>query len=325
MSKLSLGLAVVLVSCLAGCAAEPAKDAASSSEDVVGVTDLGELEAAVGLEPGDGGTDEMLHAGACYRALVARSSEVEYEFRRYGNGASYFAKEGSGVNSGAHRPVVCVDRFEGRLPAHSLSGVVLDAILRYDLGRLQRIETLGTDGGRARSLWSFERGTMMKEALTEEESQDTVRRRPFELDVSRAPSVSGRLLSLNVSEVALSNHYTPDVKVGTLRIGGPAAFVAYRYAHRKGEDTGVFTMDDDVGRFQKKAKQFGDAGMRANVLELGRGQLTDGSDTSTTGTRDERITFRATGASNTQAPLAECTRVVDLDGGVFPEFKCTGI
>lgn len=314
----SVGLAVVLVAAanLVGCAAEPARDAASSNDDdVVGATESLAIEKAVGLEPGDGGDDDKLHAGACYQALVEWGSTLAYGFRRYGNGAAYFVKEGT------DHSVVCVDRFEGKLKAHSLSGVVLDAVLRYDLGRLQKMDDVDIDGTKY-PRWTFERGNVVQQTLPGDEPAESVRRAPFESFVSKAASISGRLVEINVDGVSVLRKGT--TKTSAARIDGLAAFVAYRYAHRKGEDRGVATTDDTVGRFSKKAKLSTDPHTMENLLELQKGQLGHVYDLSGGGgMRKETITFRASASS--QTPLAECTRVVDLPNERFPEFKCTGI
>ena len=314
-----IGLAVMLVSCLVGCAVEPTKDAAANDEDdVTGASDSRAIEKAVGLEPGDGGTDEKLHAGACYQALVAWHHALAFDYRRYGNGAAYFVKEGS------DHSVVCVDRFEGTFKAHSLSGVVLDAVLRYDLGRMQKMDQVDIDGSKY-ARWSFERGNVVLDELPGDEPANSVRRTPFESHVSQAASISGRLVEINVNGVTVSNPVKGTTKTAALRIDGVAAFVAYRYAHRKGEDRGVETMDDSVGRFSMKAKQSSDPRSMENVFDLQKGELTHVYDLSGgEGKRQETVTFRAAGGSS-KAPLAECTRVVDLVYEKYPEFKCTGL
>lgn len=324
MIQRALGASILGMVLVTGCSAEEsAADDATASDDVVGLEDLGKLEQTLGLERGETAiTDGALRAGACFRALI--ENRDGHEFRRYTNGAAYFAKKGWSVNSGDSRPVVCVDLFQGESEMRSLSGVVLDAIFRYDLGRITRSEILGTDSSRGRFLWAFERGEMMFEASTDDEKAITVRKRPHELDFATAPSISGRLLSLRLPAVDISYFQSPATAVEQVSVSGATAFLAYRYAHRGAEQSQVFDLaSDPVGLFSKKAKKLGDGGVRATFLTFGHGGLW-ASEEYGGNMKTERISWHAPGATSERPPLAECTR--DIVSGELPQaFACTGL
>ena len=326
-----LGLVIFVSMALGGCSAENAQatndESSSSHDEVVGVTDLGKLESAVGLAPlaqGESANVGALEAGACYRALVQSRGYPTYQYRRYKNGAAFFAEKGSGYSSGDLRPVACVDLFQGESDLRSMSGVVLDAVLRYDLGKFKGTDIAGTDGARGRFFWNFERGHLFQENLTDDERFAAVKKRAHELELDEAPSISGRLLGISIDDVKVSYHFSPNVETKSVSISGPAVFLAYRYATRKADDTGVFTIDSDsVGIFNRTAKLLGDGQVQATTLSFTHGNLSAATDTDSA-SRNEKLVFTALAATAGRAPLAECVREGQTDQAL-PPFKCTGL
>ena len=141
-------LTLVVLSSIAGCGARDAgdADADASTSDVVGVTDLAELEAAFGLRKDvkvDGQWtrgDDRLHAGPCWQERFANPGHdpSHWELRRYTNGAAFFRKLGVTPEEGDERAVRCVDydvdSGEGQVETYSLEGMSLDVAFRTKLG-----------------------------------------------------------------------------------------------------------------------------------------------------------------------------------------------
>lgn len=148
ISKISL-LSTILT--LVACAAN-SSDPASESEDVVGLTDLTQMEQEFGLVKDQKingqwtRSDEKLKAGACYNP--------DLEVRRYTKGAAFFAKKGTAPGTGDKRAVMCVD-FDGEERPISLYGFGLDLAVRAHLGAPLRYE-----GATGHVFLTFERGNM---------------------------------------------------------------------------------------------------------------------------------------------------------------------
>lgn len=143
-------LSLLLFSALAACGSHDSGDASGTdgaTSDVVGVTDLSELEAALGLEKDVkvGGQwkrgDDRLHAGACWQERFADPGQDpgQWEFRRYTSGAAFFRKLGVTAEDGDERAVHCVDYdvddLSGGLETRSLQGMSLDVAIRSKLGK----------------------------------------------------------------------------------------------------------------------------------------------------------------------------------------------
>lgn len=285
---------------LAGCSSAASSDPPSAASDIVGVDDLGTLERTFGfVKPGGAVPTADVTQGACYRALI--DGQEGFEFRRYANGAAYFAKLGAGVNSGDHRPVVCVDVLGDRYRAISLSGVALDAVFRYDLGTFQ-----GADAGMMHLNVTFERGAMrFFVGYPQDELLPRARMRPHELDFGRAQSILGDLDEIRVSDVDVFESGKGSDK-GDYRISGAAANLAFRYAWRKSEDLGIFTQPtDSTGLFSKSAV----------ILESGSHCTFQGGELLQ---EDDRLAFETRMNGPSDAPAAECER---KDDG----WTCTGL
>jgi hypothetical protein len=87
--------------------------------------------------------DDKLKAGPCYQKLMTGAAATQYEFRRYSEGAAFFKKENTGFATGSDRPLLCLDvdawyddgTQNGVNTTYEVSGIELDAVLRYRLGR----------------------------------------------------------------------------------------------------------------------------------------------------------------------------------------------
>jgi hypothetical protein len=147
----SCALALGAVSTAVGCSSPTSEPAAASSDDALtSVFDLSELEQTLNLSKDSKDPtgkwyrgDDKLKAGPCYQKLIAGTGGQDYEFRRYSEGAAFFKKQGAGFASGSDRPILCLDidawyddgSEKGVNETLEVSGIELDAVLRYRLGR----------------------------------------------------------------------------------------------------------------------------------------------------------------------------------------------
>lgn len=152
----SMAFAVGACAALAGCSAEAADDGREPEadvQDVVGITDLGLIEKTFGLKLDkkvNGAWSRDVTKGSCYAAYVTGDKPAEY--RRYANGAAFFAPNAQYVQDQGHqRPVLCVDLDEA---GFSLDGLGLDIAFRFGLGKAIGTDSaMGGEGG-----FMFERG-----------------------------------------------------------------------------------------------------------------------------------------------------------------------
>ncbi len=330
--RTTIGLAAILagLASLAGCAApsgdEPAGgDEASDSQDVVGITDLAVLERSLGLTPATAQNRGNVESGACYAALIASGPGYPvFEFRRYANGAAFWAKKGSGYNSGDQRPVLCVD-VAGPNGGVSLSGVALDAVIRYDLGKL-----VGQDSGMQKTHLVFEHGNLhfSNYDVTEQERLASVQRRPHELPFANASTIEGRLRSVDIDGVTVKAMFD-GTSTRSITMDGDVAYFIYRHAWRKGEETGRFTVADDaIGKFVKTAEVMGDGPGYAETWSFARGSVVYSKmgefPEQGPGSTVDEISFRPTNAAPGQPPAAECSRRT-IDEQPSPGYECTGL
>src|SRR4051812_44097351 len=107
-------LASILAS--VACSTGTAEPASTGDEAVTGVTDLGAVEAELALvkdvQDATGAwarSDATLRSGPCYKRTVGGPNGASYEYRRYRQGAAFFAKRGTEPMTGDKRPISCVD------------------------------------------------------------------------------------------------------------------------------------------------------------------------------------------------------------------------
>lgn len=315
-----------------GCAANPTDDDAVKAPDdeVVGIGDFAKVASALGLVNGAANAT-ALRAGDCYKALKATPSYPEFEFRAYANGAIFWTKKDSGTNSGDARPILCVDMHQGNAALRSLSGVALDAVFRYDLGKPL--------GGDKPGVVPFERGTLHFTTLPEAERFDAAKKRPHELDFAKPASISGALDKIALKSVTVSSIYQEQDEVRDFEMKGATAFLVFRYAWRKGEDRGAFSVaTDSVGNFKKTLEAFGDGPAYGETWQFEKGDAMYGmyfdegrNVTAETVSWNRRPATKPT-APPTAPPLAECTRehpyLQDVPEEKQPPptaFRCTGI
>jgi hypothetical protein len=142
-----------------GCSAK-ADDSADESEDAVtGVTDLTEMEAALGLtidsKDAEGNWSRgpaKYRGGPCYAKTRGQSNGRTYEARRYTHGAAFFKKKGTAPGTSDLRPVLCVDVDVGG-ETIAVDDFELDTVIRYRMGALLR-----RDGAAGSSYLAFDNG-----------------------------------------------------------------------------------------------------------------------------------------------------------------------
>lgn len=248
--RLSFPLLGIVVLGLAGstvaCGASPSTDSAagSSDSDITGVTDLGEMESALGLwkdtKKPDGTWsrgDDKLKAGACYKQTVGGADGASYQLRRYSNGASFFKKLGAGAASGDERPVVCVDvdvdRWYGDQHEETtvaLNDFEVDAVIRYRLGTPQ-----GSDGAAGSMYETFNGGNV---------HWSNVR--------CYGDGPEWKFDSLSPAELAHGCLSGASFPGSGNEIDGAALLTVYQFAYLKGTASNRFSADADVvGRFIK--------------------------------------------------------------------------
>lgn len=317
--NLALGLsASALVACGGGADASDSSEA--TADAIVGVTDLKNLESTLGLVLDTTTPSGTPFNGACYNALKTGATAANYEPRRYAGGSTaWFAVKGSGLDAGDQRPVVCLD-IQTPTMHTSLSGVVLDAVLRYGLGRL-RSTVNGT--------LVFDAGTV-KFRPCGVATSSVARATPIGVPVNLAPSIGGCLDAIELEGVSITSVYSPGgPTTGTLSIEGATAYAVYRYAYASSRRTQNFSVASDaVGKFLHKAESFGDGPSSGNSWHFSRadahyasswGIATGAKDSST----DETIQLTAPGAAPSSA-FASCSRNIP-DGHDAPDFQCRGL
>jgi hypothetical protein len=156
-----------------------------------------------------------------------------------------------------------------------------------------------------------------------------VKKRPHELALERAPSIGGSLQKIVLSGVKVSNMYDPAPQTRAIDLGGPTAFFAYRFAWRRAENTGRFTIAEDaLGTFRRTAESFGDGPGYADVFHFTRMNVSFGGVYEQHDDGDaflhEGMHLAPPAHPNDRAPLAECVRDV-RDGQAAPPYKCTGL
>ncbi len=325
-------LCAAMITTLGACAAPTEGDAAQAADEIVGITDIAALEAALDLRATTAqapGSETALKGGDCYKALIATGTGYPgFEFRRYQNGAAFFSQKGSGANSGDARPILCVDFHQDNLPLYSLGGVSLDAVLRLDLGKKQSVAENSATGD---SVWQFERGTMSFRGMPEGRRFDSARKRPHELRFDDAPSITGSLEKIKLKAVKVSSLYLERPELRDQEMRGELAFLLYRYAWRKAENSGNFKISTDaVGVFTHEAEIMGDGGGYAETWRFSRGNGGYGSSYDMGDDVDpklhETLSFWRGEIDwrNGRVPLAECNRDAPQEGAP-PPYACTGL
>lgn len=316
-------VAVTLASTLAAAcstAEEPAAGAAQS--DVVGAADAGSFERSFDLRGASAPlAPSVLESGACYRALAAAPDKYSVRFYSSAGGAGGITSAAAFMPVGGAQPVACLDLHAGGRFHAAFSGVALDAIARYDLGRFQS----DYDGPGAHA-FAFERGIMIIDlGSPEAEKTASLQKAPNELVPEKAMTIAGSLRSIDLLDVHVDTFYD-GVKSMELPMEGAVAATVYGYAWRRAKESGSFSMaTDPVGTFTRTGEWFGDGPGMAKTWHFTRGQAqlaVFGQELEGQGwATNERI---AVGEPHNGRTNAECKRRW-TDEGAVPGFSCTGL
>lgn len=299
-----LFVSCALVVTAVGCAAsEPG--AASNDDAITGVTDLSEMESALGLYGDTKDThgnyerpEAKLEAGPCYVKLMKGPDAANYELRRYTTGAAFFKKEGAGLASGAERPVLCVDvdvdASENGDGAQTImvSDIEIDSVLRYRLGA-----PTGGDGAAGTFYDDFQNGAVSYHGgyCPENSSFD--------------PLAANAMSTFCFGEVKFPGDSGAD---------GRLQLLVYEFASKKAAKTNRYSMAaDPVGRFVSMQGDYTSQHIRFEHLDGHSSQNKDGTVTTiaiTPKNSDNDIAAKA---------LVTCT-IAQTDNEVY-DVKCTGI
>lgn len=345
----SMAFAVGACAALAGCSAEAADDGREPEadvQDVVGITDLGLIEKTFGLKLDkkvNGAWSRDVTKGSCYAAYVTGDKPAEY--RRYANGAAFFAPNAQYTKDQGHqRPVLCVDLDEA---GFSLDGLGLDIAFRFGLGKAIGTDSaMGGEGG-----FMFERGwihTRYTGSMSGPSAADVaaVRGAPTAKLIERPMFLGGYVLDVTVTGASVYEPMGGGTTTRDLQLSGSLAATAYAAAYAQSgaafalsrDPLGVLSgMREDGKIDQLRAEHGGDGpgwwmGLffkTATVSEAGYW------DEQADGKGREVRTFRVTGPSNpgdayVEKASVECeqsTVYASLDDqvGTPMPMKCTGL
>ncbi len=308
---LALALVPLAFTTMTGCASPSSAEGVDEGE-VVGITDLAPLETALKLikDRKVGGawsrSDQLLHDGTCYWTLKGAGAKEasNFEFRRYTNGAAFFRKLNAGPNSGDRRAIECVDLEFGEGESVSLSGLALDAVLRYDLGA-----PTSTDAGGGTLAILFERG----EIVTAGPGKAGEPPIPQVEDTIDHPALFGDEIYSIQTPVAESSPGEEGY------IGTNEAYLAYRYAYARGAAAGMHDLaTDPVGKLLavEEFPEVDDVVSRYEHLDIHRIRTAS----------NERLflTPKESDGRVQTAAIVTCTRAVDAKG-VAAAFSCKGL
>lgn len=326
---------------LGACGGAPDANEGQASDAVAGVSDIAGVAKSLGLEAGNPAL-LRLEEGACHRALRAKlkSSDLPYgtfSFDSYANGAVFFDARGDAKE----QVLRCVDLHLTNGQAASLSGVSLDAALRFSLGKPLRVDS--STGGASELV--FERGALQfTSSSNAEELATRAMSRPTLTEIDEAPTVMGKLEQVIVSEIQTSVMGGADVMGHA--IPGWVAFFAFRFSWREHEDRGTYTLEgdrlgallDDEAHTRSVVQLSGDGPGWISRYSMQRGELIEGgvSFSPDYGAdfegAEHYVRIRRPGAASggNDVPLAECTRTMkwdDLRGEEVPltPWRCTGL
>jgi hypothetical protein len=294
-----------LVFTAVGCAASSSESSAPSNDNAItGVTDLSEMEAALGLygdtKDAHGAYERpeaKLVAGPCYAKLMKGPSAAEYELRRYTSGAAFFKKAGAGVASGDERPVLCVDvdvdDAEGDGPQTIMvSDIEIDSVLRYRLGA-----PTGGDGAAGTFYDDFTNGAVSYHG-------------------GYCPEKTG---FDPLSPDAMKTFCFGEVKFpGDNGADGRLQLLVYQFASKNAAATNRYSMSaDPVGRFVSMEGDGANQHIRFEHLDGHSSQNKDGTVTTIA------ITPKNSDAAIATNAIVTCT-IAQTDNEIY-DVKCKGI
>jgi hypothetical protein len=155
-------LAAVLPLALFACADHASEDVAGSSDDITTISDLGGLEANLGLvkDPNRTRPEAIVKAGPCYQTMD--QSGRDWNLRRYTKGAAFFYTKADGTYLDE---IACVDldvTQNGQPATIALGDLSLDIAQRFQLGRMTTSVSGGDPTGGGVATFAFERGATME-------------------------------------------------------------------------------------------------------------------------------------------------------------------
>jgi hypothetical protein len=288
----------------------------TATDDIV-TGGLGEIASSLGLKSG-ASKKEALTMGDCYRALITERPDGPYRTKEFANGAIV-----TSMMRGAGAPMICVDVHEKSI---SFSGVALDSIARYGLGKLvdvQRVDPASTK-------ISFSNGSMVFLNQSQEERAKNLMARPSDLAVGQGgPSITGSLSSVTLKDVEVDTLHTEPTR-RELTIEGNTIWVSFIHVRQTEEKTNRVSKENDpIGVFAKKAMLFGDAGGSGEKLTFAKVQVSH-HEVHNMSSTDPRVTeqilvgpkYESNEAQPT--PFIACTREYPEDTKK-PPFACTGV
>jgi hypothetical protein len=285
----SFALVVGSMTAAVGCASPSHEEAAGSGEAITGVTDLSEMESALGLfrdtpDPTTHKyerTEAKLAAGPCYVKWMTGANAGQYELRRYTTGAAFFKKAGPGLAAGDERPVLCVDvdvdngDNKGTTYTTAVSDIEIDAVLRYRLGA-----PTGGDGAAGTFYDDFQNGTVSTHG-------------------GYCPQSGFDPLAKDAMSTFCFGHVEFP---GGKEMSGELQLLVYQYAYKNNKATNRYSFAaDPVGRFISMEGDYSNQHVRFEHVD---GHMTSNADDSV---RTITITPKGSDASIAKSAIATCT------------------
>jgi len=271
------------------------------------VMDLSELEQTLNLtkdskDPNGNWYrgDDKLKAGPCYQKLMAGADSASYELRRYGEGAAFFKKQGAGVASGSDRPILCLDvdawyddgTTKGVNQTLEVSGIELDAVLRYRIGR-----PTGGDGAAGTFYSEYQYGDVTTHGGYCPEGWDAAK-----------PE--------GLSTYCFGRIQAPGMNQGD----GGLQVLVYQYANKHAVSSNRYSMSSDpVGRFVRMEGDYENQILHFEKIDA---KLTTKVSKSVNDPSGDILTL----LSKDGAVLAKCDRTsVSTNENDFFKVECTGL
>jgi hypothetical protein len=288
--------------------------------------DFTPIPRAFNLKEGES-SREALFAGDCHRAFVQPASGIPmFLVKQFANGAIIYPNDPKGGP-------VCVDlhgaTYDKRV---SFSGVMLDAVARWNLGSFKDLfvrpgEEEGIEVNFANGTMKVFRGT----GRPEDGRYKWAAQAPTEHNVfSGGPCIAGFLHSITLNRVRVHYPIGDRISEEPIEVDGTTAFVAYRYAWQKTEASkrGLFAMNDSaVGVFKAEANVGSDAGSSMKELAFTKALLRHLRVYDPT-TQKEMIVIAEPGQpgqpGQTQG-LVTCDRPIPANGTALHPYACNGL
>jgi len=345
MKRMGRGVVgVVLLFGAVGCAGEDESFGPADESDVVGVTDIGRLEAAFKLtkDVQKNGkwtrSDAALKAGGCYEQHLGPGAKEpqNWQFRRYTDGAAFFRKPNTGAASGDKRPIACVDIDDRDLGGVSLDGIVLDAALRYKMGA-----PIGSEGAAGHAYVSFEEGAVeIRDAahfcglfVSEGESGPEPGYQAYNDELKKCKAAKNADCETSAYNACVW-WTTIDAQADTIDRPGwgnvhvvgvgsvpvEVASLVYKYSLAKGNQSNVFSLGDDpVGVFESSG------GNAEGAWSVSRYSRLDVHHVVSKGDEALYITPKSSDKKIAGSAVVSCHRTIDAANHPTGSYACKGL